>query len=485
MTVRVRFAPSPTGPLHLGNARTAVINFLFSKKNDGTFILRIEDTDPDRFVPESESEILSSLRWLGITPDEGPSIGGGYGPYRQSERGHLYRERAELLLRQGKAFRCYCTDEELSLARRTAASRGLPPRYPGTCRDLTQNEIESRGEAPFAIRFKVPDASITVSDLIRGQITFPTDAFGDFVIIRADGSAVYNFSSVVDDSLMEITHVIRGEDHLPNTPRQILLYEALGEKVPHFAHHPLLMLSSGDKRSKREDGYSLSQLIEKGYCPDAVFTYLASLGNPPIHGLGKEMALSIDEIKNNFDIEKLGRAPVAVQPEELVRISRRFIQNMNDERLTEHLSPFLREAGVKIDDWDPSYLTRFASSVKENISLFSEATNFAPLFFTELPPLSDDARGLLSGEDARNVLSTLLTELQEIDVLDSDCYGDVLKRAIERSGVTGRSFFMPLRAALTGMIAGPELEPIAVTIGLEKTKARINRALEMIDPSGR
>jgi len=247
MSVRVRFAPSPTGALHLGNARIAVINHLFAHKEGGRLILRIEDTDEARFDPGAEALISREMEWLGIRPDEGPGIGGEFGPYRQSERREIYARIAERFLAEGIAYRCFCTDQMLADEKRVAAAAGRPPRYSGRCRSLTDREIASRAGMPYTLRFRADFTEIRIRDLIHREIAFSSDAFGDFVIVRADGSAVFIFSSAVDDCLMGITHVIRGEDHLPNTPRQVLIHRALGQEPPAFAHVPLLVTESGDK----------------------------------------------------------------------------------------------------------------------------------------------------------------------------------------------------------------------------------------------
>ncbi|MCJ7662855.1 MAG: glutamate--tRNA ligase, partial [Desulfobacterales bacterium] len=268
-TVRVRFAPSPTGFLHIGNARTALYNKLFALQHDGAFILRIEDTDAARLDPAAEAAIMEDLRWMGLVWDEGPAARGKYGPYRQSERTAIYQEYAQRLLREEKAYPCFCTPEELAEMRELLLARGQPPRYSGRCRGLSPEqakELEGEGRKP-SLRFKVPDGATVVRDLIHGKKVFENKLMGDFVIMRSDGGPAYNFAAVVDDASMGITHVIRGEDHLPNTPRQILLYEALGFAPPRFAHHPFLVAPDGEPLSKRHGAVSVQAYRDEGFLP--------------------------------------------------------------------------------------------------------------------------------------------------------------------------------------------------------------------------
>jgi glutamyl-tRNA synthetase len=475
--VRVRFAPSPTGPLHLGNARIAVINHLFKLNTNGALILRIEDTDPERFDPASEGLIVDELKWLGITPDEGPGIGGDLGPYRQGERGDIYKKTAEALLRDGFCFKCFCTDGELEEERKRLTAKGLPPRYSGRCRNLTEEEIEARGDTPFTIRFRVEtdpaNREIVIDDLVHKKVSFTTDAFGDFVILRADGSAVYNFSSAVDDHLMGITHVIRGEDHLPNTPRQVLIYRALKAEPPLFAHLPLLLSAGGEKLKKR-DGKdpNLEELREAGYTSGAVVNYLASIGNPAF--TAKEIA-DDKEIAERFEIKRLGRGAVRVDTEKLERINRKHLRGLGAGELAELISPFLKADGFDIGGPE---LTEFSEAVRENIALLKDAGRYAPIFFSGLPPIDEDAGKIVAGREAKVVLESFLTALEPVDRLTGEAYGKAVKEAMENVGIKGKNFFMPLRAALTGMTTGPELEAVAAFIGVEKVRERIDVALK-------
>lgn len=485
--VRVRFAPSPTGPLHLGNARVAVINHLFKLKfrlkTGGALILRIEDTDPERFDPSSEEMIHDGLRWLGIIPDEGPAAGGSFGPYRQGERGDIYRKTAEKLLKEGYCFKCFCTDEELEEERKRAATKGLPPRYSGRCRDLTEEEIRANEGRPFTIRFKVDDdpanRQIVVDDLIHKKIVFTTDAFGDFVILRADGTAVYNFSSAVDDHLMGITHVIRGEDHLPNTPRQVLIYRALGAEPPAFAHLPLLLSADGEKLKKRGGkDPNLKELRENGYTREAVVNYLASIGNPALNAADAFDAENIAEI---FEIGRLGKSAVRVDMDKLKSINRRHIRGLGTEELAKMIAPFLGSEAADIADIyiDIADLEAFSTVIRENITLLTDAKIYAPVFFSDHPPIDGEAKNILANDDAKKVLGAFTTAIESVDGLTREGYGSAVKDSMGKVGIKGRNFFMPLRAALTGMTSGPELEAVAVFIGIERVRSRIARALKL------
>jgi glutamyl-tRNA synthetase len=477
MTVRVRFAPSPTGPLHLGNARIAVINWLYAKKSGGVFVLRVEDTDEKRFDQASEKTIIRELLWLGIRPDEGPGFGGTLGPYRQSERRTRYTEIADRLLADGCAYRCFCTDQMLEEERRLAAAKGRPPRYSGRCRLLTERDIASRAREPFAVRFKADFSEIRIDDLVHGQVAFSPDAFGDFVIMRADGAAVYNFSSAVDDALMGITHVIRGEDHLPNTPRQVLIYRALGHNVPTFAHLPLLLNESGEKIKKREGGFDLESLINQGFIPEGMLNYLASIGNPAHAG---KRVFSAEAIARDFNIERLGRAGVRVDIDKMTRINATAIRGLTAEDLAARLAPVASAHGYPAEATGGLSLVRIADCVRDNILTLNDAAALLPVFFDELPPIDESARAVLSGDDSRMVLRALLDRVSNIDELSAEGYLAAVSDVSRLTGRVGRELLMPIRAALTGMEHGPALDRIAETIGPDLVKKRLARALDLI-----
>src|SRR5215813_10125613 len=343
--MRVRFAPSPTGQLHVGNARTALFNWLLARGQRGTFILRIEDTDAERSTRESETAIIRDLRWLGLDWDEGPDVDGPHGPYRQSERLHLYASYAAELLAADKAYHCFCSTAQLEAERQEALATGRPAHYAGTCRRLSKAQAAARmaaGERP-AIRFRVPhEHDVVFTDAVRGEVRFQSEVIGDPVIVRADGHPAYNYAVVVDDALMEITHVIRGEDHISNTPRQLLLYEALGWSPPAFGHVSMVLGPDHSKLSKRHGATSVSEFRERGYLPEALANYLALLGWSP--GDGEEL-IPLDEMAKRFRIDDVGKSAGVFDPEKLAWVNRHYLKAASDDRLARLAVPFLGTQG--------------------------------------------------------------------------------------------------------------------------------------------
>src|SRR4051812_20902217 len=346
--MRVRFAPSPTGQLHVGNARTALFNWLLARGSGAAFILRIEDTDAERSTRESEAAIVRDLRWLGLDWDEGPDIGGAHGPYRQSERLHLYQSYAKELLSAAAAYHCFCTTAQLDAERQDAVANGRPARYAGTCRRLSKEQAAARiaaGERP-AIRFRVPDdRDVVFTDAVRGEVRFQTEVIGDPVIVRGDGMPAYNFAVVVDDALMEVTHVIRGEDHISNTPRQILLYDALGFAPPTFAHLSMVMGPDHAPLSKRHGATSVGEFRAKGYLPEALINYLALIGWSPG---GNDELLPIDELARRFSLDDVGHSAGVFDEEKLAWANRHYLKVADPARLAELSLPYFAQAGVTL-----------------------------------------------------------------------------------------------------------------------------------------
>src|SRR5688500_7930475 len=344
--MRLRFAPSPTGQLHVGNARTALFNWLLAKGQDGTFILRIEDTDIERSSRESERAILEDLRWMGLDWSEGIEAGGDRGPYRQTERLHMYRAYAVELLSSGAAYYCFCSAEQLEADRQAALAAGRPPQYVGRCRDLTRDDARRRIEKGerAVIRFRVPEGNrdIVFNDLVRGEVRFSTDVIGDPVLVRSDGVPAYNYAVVIDDALMEITHVIRGEDHISNTPRQVLLYEAFGWRPPTFAHVSLVMGPDHSPLSKRHGATSVAEFRARGYLPEALTNYLALIGWSP--GADEEV-LPIDELARRFRIEDVGHSAGVFDVEKLAWVNRHYLKAAAPDRLARLAVPYLQQAG--------------------------------------------------------------------------------------------------------------------------------------------
>jgi len=461
--MRVRFAPSPTGQLHVGNARTALFNWLLARGKRGTFILRIEDTDAERSTRESEASMLRDLRWLGLDWDEGPDVGGPRGPYRQSERIQVYQSFAAELVKSGQAYYCFCTTAQLEAERQEALAAGRPARYAGTCRRLARDVVDARmaaGEKP-AIRFRVPDQrDVVFTDVVRGDVRFHTDVIGDPVIVRADGMPAYNFAVVVDDALMEVTHVIRGEDHISNTPRQLLLYEALGFAPPTFAHLALVMGPDHSPLSKRHGATSVNEFRSKGYLPEAVCNYLALIGWSPGHD---EELLPIAELARRFSLEHVGHSAGVFDEEKLAWVNRHYLKVADPRRLAELSLPFFRQAGVDLHptaaglDFLAFAMPIAAGSVDR---LNQVPARLAWLFdFDPARALADPRiREELSTGPARAVVAALAEELAAAPRLDRERFRAVANQVKARTGQKAKMLFHPIRLVLTGRAEGPELD---------------------------
>ena len=428
--VRVRFAPSPTGHLHVGGARTAIFNWLFARHHRGAFLIRVEDTDQARSTRESEAMVLDDLRWLGLDWDEGPDIGGPHAPYRQSERVDVYARAARELIERGIAYRCYCTEEELETKRKRAEAEGRPPHYDLTCWIDRRDE-----EKPFAIRFHVPDdGDVTIDDLIRGEVTWKKESLGDFIIVRSDGLPTYNFSVVVDDHDMEITHVVRAEEHLTNTHRQVLIYRALGWEVPRFAHVSLILGQDRTKLSKRHGATSVSAFAEEGYLAEAMVNYLTLLGWSSPDGLE---VFSRDYAIANFSLDRVNAAPAVFDPQKLVWLNGQYIHPMTAAELAPLVRPF----------FDVPWLVEGIDVVKTSVHRLTEFAD-ALRFVTDYgaPPVERPFAEALADELRTHGAPT-----------DEASYKAMVERLKNTTGLKGKSLFMPLRLAITGREQGPEL----------------------------
>jgi nondiscriminating glutamyl-tRNA synthetase len=469
--LRVRFAPSPTGQLHVGNARTALFNWLLARGAGGTLILRIEDTDVERSTRESEAAIERDLRWLGLDWDEGPDIGGAHGPYRQSERLHLYQSYATELLSAGAAYYCFCSTAQLDAERQDALANGRPARYAGTCRKLSREQAEARiadGERP-AIRFRVPEErDVVFTDAVRGDVRFQTDVIGDPVIVRADRTPAYNFAVVVDDALMEVTHVVRGEDHISNTPRQILLYEALGFTPPTFAHLSLVMGPDHSPLSKRHGATSVAEFRGKGYLPEALVNYLALIGWSP--GGGDEL-LPIDELARRFSLEAVGHSAGVFDEEKLAWANRHYLKMANPVRLAELALPYFNEAGMTMtpDARGLEFLASAISMASASVDRLSQVPPRMALLFDydAAATLADEPLlGEMRGEGARAVVGALAEELAAAPRLDREKFREIANRVKARTSLKGKALFHPIRVVLTGRAEGPELDLAVPAIDL-------------------
>jgi len=479
--VRVRFAPSPTGPLHIGGARSALFNWLLARKYGGTMIVRIEDTDLERSSRESEENILNALRWLGLDWDEGIGKGGDHGPYRQTERLPIYREYTEKLLAAGHAYYCYCSEEELEAERQALLARGEMPRYLGKCRNLCaedKRKFEAEGRKPV-VRFLVPEnEDIVVDDLVRDKVVFESNGIGDYVIVKSDGIPTYNFAVVLDDALMGITHVIRGEEHLSNTPRQVLIYKALGLKGPEFAHVSLILGKDRSKMSKRHGATAIEQYQSKGYLPEALVNFLVLLGWSPV---GEEEIFSLDELVQQFSLDRVAKNPAVFDLDKLNWINGNYIRHSSVERITDMAVPYLREAGYIMGDITPErrqWLQMVVESVRERLSYVAEITDYVGIYFNdEIEFENEEAREVLKGEQIPTVMDAFRTKVGEMPEITPDAVKAMLKSITKELKLGGKFVYMPVRVVLTGQTHGPELFYILPILGREKILARIDNTL--------
>jgi len=477
-TVRVRFAPSPTGLLHIGNARTALFNYIFAKRQGGVFILRIEDTDVERSTEASIEYILEDLRWLGIHWEKDPDRDGQVSPYRQSQRLSLYREYAGELLKEGKAYKCFCSPERLESLRKEQLSKGRMPRYDGKCISLSEGEVskmESEGLRPV-LRFRVAGKRILFDDLIHGRMSFDSEVIGDFIILRSDGMAAYNFACVVDDHLMQVTHVIRGEDHLSNTPRQIMIYQAFEWQPPTFAHHPLILGSDRSPLSKRHGATAVSQYREEGFLPEALLNYLVLLGWTPPSG---EEILSLERIIEEFSISNLSRNAPTHSRKKLEWLNSHYIRKTEEGRLSELLLPYFEKVGLKVSQLDRKYITQITCILKENLVTLSQVGEYLGIFFDEKFFFEENAKIILFNSENREILQRVLKILESLSEMPGEGWPSLLPQLEEKTGRRGKLLFTPLRAGITGKTKGPELAKILPLLGRERIVNRLKMALEI------
>jgi glutamyl-tRNA synthetase len=478
--VRVRMAPSPTGPLHIGGIRTALFNWLFAKQNNGVFILRIEDTDKERSKKEYENSILEGFKWINLDWDEGPDISdskkylGFYGPYRQSERAEMYKKYLQKLLDDGNAYYCYCSKEDLEIEKQDMASRGLPPKYSGHCRNL---KTPPEGKTPQVIRFKVPsNTKVEFKDIIRGNISFDADLFGDFIIAKDLDTPLYNFAVVVDDAKMEITHVIRGEDHISNTPKQILMQRALNFNEPIYAHIPLILNPDKSKMSKRFSDVAFANYIKNGYLPDALFNFIAFLG---WHPKGNDEILSREEIIKQFDISKVQKAGAVFNIEKLNWLNKEYMKKMTDTEIAENARCFFEEEKI---NYDENSLIKLISLLRSRVTTLKDFVELGRFFFD----LSDYDSTLLMWEDAKKkdtleILKEALTELSSIPENDFD--KENISSKFEKMTETKKKgeIFWPLRVAVSGMVSSPDPVYIIEALSKDESLKRIELAIKKLE----
>ena len=481
--VRVRYAPSPTGMLHVGGARTALFNWAYARGRGGVFVLRVEDTDGERSRPEYEAAILEGMRWLGIDWDEGPDVGGDFGPYRQSERAEGYLGVAQALFRSGWAYRCFCAKERLDALREAQRAAGETPRYDGHCKGLSDEECAARieaGERPV-LRFAVPEGRTSFADLVRGEVTVPNADVDDWVLVRADGSGTYNFVCVCDDSAMRITHVLRGEDHLTNTPKQVLLYRALGLDAPVFGHFPLMLGKDKKKLSKRTGDTSLQDYRARGYPPEAVVNFLALQGWALD---GETEVFSVEELVARFDVADVGRSGAVFDPEKFLWMAGEYLRSDAVERVADRAAPFLVAAGaVTAEEIAPGGARRAwyldaVGLVQERIALYSELPEKLAFLFVadgEVAYREKAAKNARKHEGGVGHLGEYLAWLRPRveGGIDADGLREGTKAWIGERGIKMPVLFQPLRCALTGEAGGADLFEWMRLLGAERTVARI------------
>jgi glutamyl-tRNA synthetase len=463
--VRVRFAPSPTGFLHIGGVRTALFNWLYARQQQGVFVLRIEDTDQDRSTDESIQAIIEGMKWVGLDWDEGP--------FRQTERMELYRSHAMQLLEQGKAYWCVCKAEELEARRKEAEAKGLSPRYDGRCRTL--GITNPPGDA--ALRFKAPqEGQIVVDDLIKGKITFDNSAADDLIILRSNGYPTYNFSVVVDDALMHITHVIRGDDHLTNTPRQIPIFQALGFPVPQFGHLPMILGSDKSRLSKRHGATSIMAYKDMGYLSEAMVNYLVRLG----WSHGDQELFTRQELIDKFSWKNVQSSPAVFNPEKLLWINAEYIKTTPPDRVAKALVPLLEQAGLKdqVNVVSPEWLAQLVVLVKERAKTLVEMVDWVRPYFGESVLLEEDAAKKFLTPAIAPVFGKLLARFEALPSFSKQVWEESFKKFVEEEGIKMGQIAQPVRVALTGRTASPGLFEVMEILGRDRTLLRLRRGLE-------
>lgn len=492
MTVgtRVRFAPAPTGSLHVGGARTALFNYLFARGSGGSLVLRSEDTDTSRSSLDSERVIQEDLRWLGLSWDEGPDVGGSYGPYRQTDRVDRHGLAAARLLEIEAAYLCYCTPEELDAQRSAAEGRGEAPKYSGRCRELTaaqRSGFEAEGRRP-AIRFRMPERDIYVEDLVRGSVHFPAGTIGDFIVVKSDGIAAYNFAVVIDDTEMAITHVLRGDEHLPNTPRQVALYEALEYPLPLFAHVSMILAPDHQKLSKRHGATAVAEYRAQGYLPEALVNYLSLLGWSP--GDDREF-FTLEELTRVFSIDRVSKSPAVFDHAKLRWFNAHYVRS-RPHRARAELFVQWAEHDDRIrgapELRDPTWQILAAEALADHIEVLGDVASAMAELLENTVILDDSVKEALADDTSRNLVTELAAKASacsDVASLVTVTSKDALSALGKQFGVKGRALFRPIRIAVTGKEHGIELALLLPLLGPKRVVSRIQSALAQTKVEGR
>ncbi|NEW09686.1 glutamate--tRNA ligase [Paenibacillus sp. SYP-B3998] len=480
--LRVRYAPSPTGHLHIGGARTALFDYLLARRHGGAFIVRFEDTDQTRHKESGVNDQLNGLRWLGLEWDESVDIGGPYGPYRQMERLDIYQPFADQLIREGHAYHCYCSEKDLEEERAEQEARGEMGGYSGKCRNLTPEQVaayQAEGRKP-STRFRVPqDRMIGFQDKVREHVEFDSNGIGDFIIVRTDGIPTYNFAVILDDHLMKIDLVIRGEEHLSNTPRQILMYEALGLPVPEFAHLALILNPDRKKMSKRDE--SIIQFIEQykelGYLPEAVVNFIALLGWSPV---GEEEIFTKEELIAQFDLDRVSKSPAVFDMDKLNWMNNHYLKKAPLSQVVELCLPHLQKAGYiqgELDAATGEWISALVGLNQERMRFAAEIVELSSLFFTEELIIDEEAAVILKEEHVPTVLANFLQQVEQAESFAVEAIPALLKQVQKETGYKGKQLFMSIRSALTGQVHGPDLNMSIYLLGKEKVGSRLRNLL--------
>ena len=476
--VRVRFAPSPTGFLHIGNARTALFNWLYAKSINGKLILRIEDTDQERSTKEAVDMAIMSLKWLGIDWNEGPEIEGEYGPYFQSERLDIYKKYTEKLLEDGKAYYCFCSSEELEKKSNMQRTLNQPIVYDGKCKDIPLEEAKKRiSNGEFAkIRFRVPkNKIISFDDYVRGVVKVNSDDIGDIIIVRENGFPTYNYAVVIDDMLMKISHIIRGEDHISNTPKQILIYEALGAKIPKFAHTSSILGNDRKKLSKRHGAATLMEYKDEGFLPQAMRNFLALLGWT--HPNAIETMIDDDMIKA-FNLDRFSKSPAIFDTSKLRHLNAWHIKNANLDEITDLFIPYLVQGGFLKENYtndEKSWAKKLVSVIRHNCVVLSDIVKYVPVFFENDFELTDDMKEVVNKEESKKLLQFIKNNIENIDDITNEYMKELIKKAQKEIGVKGPNLYHPIRYVLTGSTTGSELSNICELLGKKNILYRLSK----------
>lgn len=484
--VRVRFAPSPTGYLHIGGARTALFNWLFAKKHNGTFILRIEDTDAERLIDDSVRQILASLNWLKINWDEGPEKGGDFGPYFQSQRQEFYTTAAQILVSEKKAYHCFCSGEEIEEERQKQRQEGKPFRYSGKCRNLSAEEVKDRLDQrhPSVIRLKVPETGqVIVRDIIRGTVSFELEQFDDFIIIKSNGAAAYNFACVVDDHAMQISHVIRAEEHLSNTPKQRLIYDALGYEVPSFAHLSMILAPDRSKLSKRHGATSVGEFQEMGCLPEALVNYLTLLGWAPA-GEQSEL-ISPEQTIPAFSLEKVSKTAAVYDVQKLIWLNGQYMTTYDLDSLTLQAIPFFIQAGLISPaeaEAKGEYIREVVNTVRERVRTLKELVEASRYFFQDIAAYDEKGcqKYFVKQENVADLLAKGRACLEGLEGFDAERVESAYRQLMQELGIKGGTIIHPTRLALTGQTVSPGLFDVMTLLGKKKCLERLDKAIHYI-----